>query len=196
MRDQRDAGRNQFGPGGFDFERAEFHAMVGAGDVAILELRLGDCGSKVHVPERRRFDLIREAALELVQERQLRHALRFLANRGVGHRPVHRQAQISPQRFERLFVLVRQSVAQLDEVRPRHRDRRLGRLGRRRERRIVGQRRIAAHAVVVLHAAFGRQAVVVPPHRVEHLFAAHPLKASDQIGVRCTKRRDRHAAIR
>ena len=52
------------------------------------------------------------------------------------------------------------------------------------ERRVVRQRRIAAHAVVVLHAALGRQAVVVPPHRIEHRLAAHALKARDEVGVR------------
>ncbi len=52
------------------------------------------------------------------------------------------------------------------------------------KRRIVRQRRIAAHAVVVLHAALGRQAVVVPAHRIEHGLAAHALEARDDIGVR------------
>ena len=55
---------------------------------------------------------------------------------------------------------------------------------RRGERRVVGQRRVAADAVVVLHPTLGRQPVVVPPHRVEHLAAAHPLVARDQVGVR------------
>ena len=53
-----------------------------------------------------------------------------------------------------------------------------------REVRVVRQRRVAAHAEVVLHPALGRQAVVVPAHRVEHLLAAHPLVARDQVGVR------------
>ena len=50
--------------------------------------------------------------------------------------------------------------------------------------RLVRQRRIAAHAEVVLHAALGRQAVVVPSHRIEHGLAAHALEARDDVGVR------------
>ena len=62
-------------------------------------------------------------------------------------------------------------------------DRLLARFLRRLKRRIVGQRRIAADAEVVLHAALGRQAVVVPSHRIEHGLAAHALKARDDVGV-------------
>ena len=86
--------------------------------------------------------------------------------------------------LERLLVFLRQPQAELDEVRARDRDRLLRRLGRRLKTRIVRQRRIAAHAVVVLHAALGRQPVVVPSHRIEHFAAAHPLKARDDVGVR------------
>src|SRR5690606_4086094 len=43
---------------------------------------------------------------------------------------------------------------------------------------------VAPHAVVVLHATLGRQAVVVPAHRVEDLLAAHALVARDDVGVR------------
>ena len=48
---------------------------------------------------------------------------------------------------------------------------------------VVGQRRVAAHAEVVLHAALGGQAVVVPPHGVEDLLARHALVARDQVRV-------------
>ena len=51
------------------------------------------------------------------------------------------------------------------------------------EVRVVGQRRVAAHAVVVLDATFGGQAVVIPAHRVEDLLAPHPLVTSDGVGV-------------
>ena len=86
--------------------------------------------------------------------------------------------------LERLLVFGRQPVAQLDEVRARDGNRLLARLVRRLEVRVVGQRRIAANAVVVLHAALGWQAVVVPPHRIEHRLAAHALEARDDVGVR------------
>ncbi len=158
--------------------------MVRARQLAILELRLRHGRLEVHVPQRRRFDLVRQSALQQAQKRHLRHALCALADRRVGHRPVDRQAEVFPQMLERLLVFGRQPVAELDEVRPRDRDRLLARLLGRTEGRIVRQRRIAPDAVVVLHAALGRQPVVVPPHRIEHRLAAHPLKARDDIGVR------------
>src|SRR5690606_3555401 len=75
-------------------------------------------------------------------------------------------------------------LAQLDEVPPGDGDLALGvGLGGRGEVRVVGDRRVAADAVVVLHPALGGQAVVVPAHRVEHGLAAHPLVAGDQVGV-------------
>ena len=86
--------------------------------------------------------------------------------------------------LEDLLVLLDELLAQLDEVGPADRDLPLGvRLLRRREVRVVGQRRVAADAVVVLDPALGRQAVVVPAHRVEDRLAAHPLVAGDQVGV-------------
>src|SRR5690606_25788151 len=42
----------------------------------------------------------------------------------------------------------------------------------------------AAHAVVVLDALLGRQPVVVPADRVEHVEAGHPLVARHAVGVR------------
>ena len=55
------------------------------------------------------------------------------------------------------------------------------------EIRVVGQRRFAPHAVVVLHPALGRQPVVVPPDRVEDLLAAHPPEAREQVRVSVRK---------
>ena len=194
VRDERHAGRQQLGPRRVDLDEGrparrrrrprEPHAVVGALALAVLELRLRDRGAEVHVPQRGRLELVRLAAPEQAQEGELREALRAAADRRVGCRPVDRQAQIPPQVLERLLVLGRQPVAQLDEVRARDRDRWLGRLGRRRERRVVRQRGVAAHAVVVLHAALGRQAVVVPAHRVEDRLAAHALEARHDVGVR------------
>ena len=107
------------------------------------------------------------------------------ADRRVGHRPVDRQPEPAPQLLERALVALGQRQAQLDEVGARDRDRlRVGRLGGRLEVGVVGHRRVAAHAVVVLHAPLGGQAVVVPAHRIEDLPAAHPLVARDRVGVR------------
>src|SRR5205085_7066654 len=127
------------------------NAMIRAWLLAILQFGLGDGGAEVYVPERRRLELVSQPPLKQSQERQLGDALRTFADRGVRHRPVNRQAEISPQMLEDLFVFCRQALAQLDEVRPRDRDRLLRRFFRRNERRIVGQRRVAPDAEEVLH---------------------------------------------
>ena len=195
MRNECDAGGNQLRPRCIDFDgpaqggrhirrEPEFDPVVGARHLAILELGLRDRGLEIDVPERRCLHLIREAALQQVEKRELRDALRAPADRRVGHRPVDRQPQGLPELLEGLLVFRRQPRTELDEVRARHRHRRLGRLRRRLERRIVGQRRVAPHAVVVLHAALGRQTVVVPSHRIEDGLAAHALKVRDQVGMR------------
>src|SRR5439155_7905109 len=86
----------------------ELDAVVRAGGLAVLELRLRDGGSEVDVPQRRRFHLVREPALEEMQERQLRDALGALADRRVGHRPVDGQTEMLPQILESPLVLERQ----------------------------------------------------------------------------------------
>src|ERR1700680_2643668 len=88
-----------------------------------------------------------------------------------------------PEVLEDLLVFRREARAELDEIRPRHRDRLLPRLVGRHERGVVWQRWIAADAVVVLYPALGRQSVVVPSHRIEDGLPAHPLKAGDDVGV-------------
>ena len=195
VRDERDARRDELGARRVDLDETgcicsgagwtgKANAVIRAGLFAILELCLSDRGPEIDVPERRRFELIREAFPHETQERQLRQPLRTTANRRVRHRPVDRQAEVSPQVLEGLLVFRRQPRAQLDEIRARYRNRMLTWFLRRREAGLVGQRRIAADAEVVLHAAFCRQPVVIPSHRIEHGLAAHPLKPRDDIGVR------------
>ena len=130
-----------------------------------------------------RFELVGDAAGQQPQERALRHPLARLADGGVGHRPVHREAQRAPQLLEGLLVFRGQPLAQLDEVRTRDRDRVLARLVRRRERRVVRQGRIAADAEVVLHPPLGRQAVVVPSHGIEDFASPHAVVAREDVGV-------------
>ena len=48
---------------------------------------------------------------------------------------------------------------------------------------VIRQRGVAAHAEIVLHPAFGGQAVVVPPHGVKNFFALHALVAGDGVSV-------------
>ena len=195
--DERDARREQLGPGGLDVDVAgavglvERDAVVGGRLVAVLELGLRDGGAEVDVPERRRHRLIGLAALEVAQEGELAGAHRLVRDRAVGLGPVDAQAELAQQRLEVLLVLDGERLAQLDEVAAAHRDL-VGRaaalvvaaLVRGSEAGVVRQRRVAAHAVVVLHAALGRQAVVVPAHRVEHRLAAHALEAHLDVGVR------------
>ena len=95
--------------------------------------------------------------------------------------------EAAEQLLERRLVDGRQLVAQLDEVGPRDRDlavvlRDVAAV-RRREVGVERLRRVAAHAVVVLHAALGGQAVVVPADRVEDRLAGHPLVAGEGVGL-------------
>ena len=194
VRDQGHAGRDQLGPGRVDLDEGRAEAGHGTSELerdavvrrrhlAILELGLRHRGLEVDVPQRRRFHLVGQSAIEMVQKRELRDALRALADRRVRQRPVDRETERLPQLLEDPLVVLGQAIAQLDEVGARHRQRRLRRLRRRLEVGQVRQRRVAAHAVVVLHAALGWQAVVVPPHRVKHRLAAHPLETGDDVGV-------------
>ena len=195
VRDQRAAGCEQFGTGGLDVDRGavletERHLVVEARVFARFELSLGHSGLERHVPQTGGVLLICLAASQVAQERLLRHALRVLADGVIGLRPVDGQAEGTPQGLELLLILGGELFAQLDEVLAGDRHLVLGvdllavgAFERRLEIGIVLQRCIHAHAVVVLHTALGRQAVVVPTHRVEHVVAVHALETCDHIGV-------------
>ena len=73
--------------------------------------------------------------------------------------------------------------AQFNEVAARDGDLLLAWFGRRGEVGVIGQRRIAAHAEIVLNPTFSRKSVVVPAHGVEHFETTHPLEARDRVGV-------------
>ena len=194
--DQRAARGEQFRTGGFDVNRraifeTERDLVIEAGIFAAFQLSLGDCGLEGHVPQARSVLLIGLAAGEIAQEGFLGDALRMLADRVVGLRPIDRQAERTPQLLELLLVFLGETLAQFDEVlaADRHLVLRVDLLAvsafeRRLEIRIVLQGRVHAHAVIVLHAALGRQAVVVPTHRVEDVKALHALETGDDIGVR------------
>ena len=196
MRDERDTGGDQLGAGCFDFHGSrtvgrdvgvgdrERNPVVRARHLAIFELGLCYGRLEIDVPQRRRLDLVRETALQETKKCDLRDALRAPADRGIRHRPVDREAEVFPQVFERLLVLGSEPRAQLDEIRARYRHRLFARLRRRRERRIVRQRRIAPYPVIVLDATFGRQPVIIPSHRIEDGLASHPMEAGNQVGMR------------
>ena len=189
VRDERHAGGQQLRARGLDLDDAavrtfEFEAVIGALALAIFQLGLRHCGAKVDVPERRRFELIGKTFFQQMEKPHLRDALRSFVDRGVGHRPVDGQAEVAPEMLKRLFVFLRQPFTQLDEIRARDREGLFRGLRRRLKAGIVRQRRIASHAVVILHTPLGRQAIVVPSHRIEHLTAAHALKAGHDVGMR------------
>ncbi len=196
VRDQRDTRGQQLGAGGLDLDGAavglvERHPVVGRRLLLVLQLGLGDRGAEGHVPQGGRIRLVRLAAGEVPQERALRRRARVLIDRAVGQRPVDAEPEGAPEVFELLLVLDREALAELDEVAAADRlligglrARALAAVVRGSEVGVVGQRGVAAHAVVVLHATLGRQAVVVPPHRVEQVLAVHALKARRQVHVR------------
>ena len=193
--DEGHTGREQFGSCGLDLDRSavglvERDAVVGGGLVAVLELGLGDGSAEGHVPEGGCHGLVGLTTLDVAEERELRGEQRLGADGAVGLSPVHREPERAPQFLELHLVLGRQALAQLDEVAPAD-GLLVGGLGalavaaleRRHKVGRVGQRRIAPHAVVVLHASLGGQPVVIPAHRIEHAPTAHALEAGDDIRV-------------
>jgi hypothetical protein len=187
--DEGHAGREEFGPGGLDLHRTlcadpgEPQPVVRAGPVAVLELGLAHRGAEVDVPEGGRGALDDLPALGQPEEPPLGHPAGPLADGGVGVRPVDGQAERAPQVLEDLLVLEGQLVAERHEIRTGDGHRILRWVGGGHEVGVVGEPRVAPDAEVVLHPAFGRQAVVVPAHRVEDLPTAHPLEAGHRVGV-------------
>ena len=147
--------------------------------------RPGPRRSGSHLPQGRGLGLVGLALGQQAQEPALRGPPGLLADGGVGQRPVDRQPELAPEVASNACSSASvRLAAQLDEVGPRDGDR-LGRDGPPGGSKagVVGQRRVAADPVVVLDPALGRQAVVVPAHRVEHRPPAHPLEAGEDVGV-------------
>ncbi len=196
MRDEGHVGGDELRPGRVDLHHRSVRTVEGdpvhrARLLLVLELGLRHGGAERHVPQRRGLGLVRLAAGEVAQEGELRRAPRGLVDRPIGQRPVNGEPERAPERLELLLVLDGEPVAQLDEVAPRDRHlvgglraRVVDALHGRHEALDVGQRGVAAHAVVVLHPSLGRQAVVVPAHRVEQVLAAHALEARGEVHVR------------
>jgi hypothetical protein len=108
--DQRDAGRQQLGPGGLDVHggavgRAERDPVERAGVRARLELGLRHGGLERDVPEPGGLGLVRLVAGQVAQERLLGDGTRLGGDGLVGHAPVDGQAEPAPQRLELLLVL-------------------------------------------------------------------------------------------
>ena len=169
---------------------------------AVLDLGLCHRGAERHVPQGRRLCLVGLAAGEVAQEGELRDSLHAVVNGPVADVPVHRQAEPLPRLGVRGLVQFGELPAQLHEVAPGD-GQLIGRTQRaavaqgwRGEAGLVRQRWVATDAVVVLDAAFGGQAVIVPPDRVEDLLAAHALEARDRRRSGCRRRRARGAEFR
>ncbi len=188
--DDRHAGGEELRPRRVDQERAvgaaEHELVVRPGDLAVVELGLGHRRAHVDVPQRRRLAAIREVARHEAQEPSLRRAGGLGADRGVGVVPVDRQPDGGPELVVLRLELRHDLLAQLDEVRPADRDGaglRVDLLGAA-EVGIVGKGGVDDRPGDELDAALHVEAVVVPPHRVEDLLAAHALVASREVGVR------------
>ena len=169
----------------------EQNLVVSAGNFFVFELGLSNGRAERDVPQGWRLCLVCLASFDVAQESELTRGDRLVRNRAVGLGPVDREAQCTPDVFELLLVFDRQLLAQFDEVATANRQL-VGGLRalvvaafeRGREVRLIGERRVAANAVVVLHATLGRQAVVIPAHRVKHFEPLHALVTSDTVGVR------------
>ena len=194
MRDEGHTGRDQHRTRGVDHHGArtvdalEGHLVIRTRSLAIFEFGLGHGGLEVDVPQRGRFLGVGLAPSEVPQERLLAHAPTALVDRGVQVRPIDRQTETPEEIFEDLLVLVREFLAQLDEVRTRNGDRLvvLGRVATegRLEPGLIRDARVAANAEEVLDATLGGQTVVVPAHRIEDRLAAHAVEAGEGVGVR------------
>ena len=178
---------DRFGSGGAVFvDRPEGERVVGPGAVAVLELCLCHRGLERHVPEAGCLARIGLSPRQIAEEGALGDPTTVFSDGRVGAFPIDRQPEMAPGCLEGLLVDRDQLLAELDEVGSADGHEvvaLLGRFLRRRETVGIGNRRVTQHAVVVLHPPFGRQAVVVPTHRVEHGLAGHPLVAGDRIGV-------------
>ncbi len=186
----------EFGAGRLDVDvgavrSVEGQAVVRGRHLFVFEFGLSDGGAERDVPECGGVGLVGLAAVEVTQERALCGGLRLVTDGAVRLGPVDAEAEGAPDVFELLLVLDGQALTQLDEVAARDRQLVCGlaagvvaALERRDKRGVVGERRVDANAVVVLHPALGGQAVVVPAHRVEDRFALHTLVARDEVHVR------------
>ena len=166
----------------------EDQPVVGAGAFTVLQLGLGDGGLEVDVPQRGRLGGVGLAPCQEAQEspsgrpggplRRSSCSAGSSRPRGPGAGTALRSlARPRPRgvRTARRNSAGETATACRSLARPPS--------AGGREAGLVGQRRVAADAVVVLDPALGGQPVVVPAHRVEDLVAAHPLVAGDGVGV-------------
>ena len=173
-------------------ENTEFDVVVSPALLTVFDLGLGHGGLEIDVPHRRGFELIHMALPVEVEEAALGDAPALLVDRRVLVAPVDRVAHAHERVLEGHFVQFGHHAAHLDEVlatdhkllvflefKPRA-------LGLNVQVFDVGNVGFRPHSEIVLHAPLGRQAVIVPAHRVGNVPAGHALIAGDQVlvGVR------------
>ena len=165
----------------------EFKMVVRAGQVLVDHFGLGHRTLKVDVPHGWRFVGVDFALVVQVEEGCLGDLATMIVDRLVFLLPIHRQRQPPPEFAVVLFVLVDEAVTGFDEVAPGNQTRRLLAIFGARlfefEVFFIGRMRVATHVIVVLHPALGREAVVVPTHRVVDIHAAHALVARHHVSV-------------
>src|SRR5262245_17614701 len=91
--DERNARGDQLRSRGLDLKIIEANAVVCAGPLTILDLRLGNSSLKVDVPHRGRLSLIGLTALQVAEESSLRGSPRSIVNGRVAVGPVDRKAE-------------------------------------------------------------------------------------------------------
>ena len=160
MGHQCHTGADQLGSGRLDVDRTpvtsvESDLVVGAPLLPILELGLGHRSLEIDVPENGCLLRVSLAPLEIVEESLLRGLSAEVVDGRVSLGPIHREAKGAPDVLEDLFVLVREDVAQLDEVATADVEWRIAGLIGRGEVGVVGERGVALDAVVILNASLG-----------------------------------------
>ena len=199
VRHESHAGGQQLGAGGLNPDllavgTVEADAVVRAGAFLVFQLSLCHCGAEGDVPHGRCFSHVGVACFQVLQEGELGDLAGVRVDGAVGARPVNGQTQGGEEVFEDLLIFNREFFTEFDEVvagnaRPLC----LAAVGlggavclpgdQVAERVVVCHGGVAENAVVVLNAAFGGQAVVIPAEGVEHVLAGHALVACDDVGL-------------
>ena len=199
VRHESHTGGQQLGAGGLNPDllavgAVEADAVVRAGAFLVFQLSLCHCGAESDVPHGRCFSHVGVACFQVLQEGELGDLAGVRVDGAVGARPVNGQTQGGEEVFEDLLVFNRELFTEFNEVvagdtRPLC----LAAVGlggavclpgdQVTEGVVVCHGGVAENAVVVLNAAFGGQAVVIPAEGVEHVLAGHALVACNDVGL-------------
>ncbi|CQB85757.1 Uncharacterised protein [Chlamydia trachomatis] len=199
MRDQRSACSKQFWARSFNINwrtifKAERNLMVEARIFARFKLSLRNCSLECNIPQAWSVFLISLSTSKIAQECFLCNSARLLANSVISLRPINRKTKPTPQSFKKLLILRSQALTKLNKVLSAYRNLILSfnllafsAFKRRLKIRVILQRSIHSHTVIVLHAAFCWQAVIIPTHWVENVKTLHTLISRNNIRMRVRK---------